>query len=44
MVTAALAAGERGQQGPQVRGLAVDGPLEGERDAITALEGQVGKL
>ena len=36
VVTAALAAGQRGQQGPQVRGLAEDDPVDGEGDSLTA--------
>ena len=42
VVTAALAAGQRGQQGPQVRGLAEDGPVDGDGDALAAVEGEVG--
>ena len=42
VVTAALAAGQRGQQGPQVRGLAEDGPVDGDGDSLAAVEVQVG--
>ena len=40
--TAALAAGQRGQQGPEVRRPAQDRPVDGDGDSLTAVEDQVG--
>ena len=40
--TAALAAGERGEQGPKVRRLAQDRPVDGDGDSLTAVEDHVG--
>ena len=40
--TAALTAGERGQQGPEVRGLTEDHPVGLDWDSLTAVEDQVG--
>ena len=39
--TAALAAGERGQQAPEVRRLTQDRPVDFDGDSLTAVEDQV---
>ena len=39
--TAALTAGERGQQGPEVRGLTEDHPVHRDWDSLSAVEDQV---